>query len=61
MKPIVKIKKITKYYNNLHVLDNVSFDINEGKFVSIIGPSGCGKTTLLKIISGLIKPTNGTL
>lgn len=61
MKPIVKIKKITKYYNNLHVLDNVSFDINEGKFVSIIGPSGCGKTTLLKIISGLIKPTNGNI
>lgn len=61
MKPIVEIKKITKYYDNLHVLDNVSFDINEGEFVSIIGPSGCGKTTLLKIISGLIKPTNGNI
>lgn len=59
MKPIVVIEKITKYYNNLHVLDEISFDVNVGEFISIIGPSGCGKTTLLKIISGLIKPTKG--
>jgi NitT/TauT family transport system ATP-binding protein len=61
MKPIVEVKKITKYYNSLHVLDEISFDINKEEFVSIIGPSGCGKTTLLKIISGLIKPTKGKI
>jgi NitT/TauT family transport system ATP-binding protein len=61
MKPIVEVKKITKYYNSLHVLDEISFDINKEEFVSIIGPSGCGKTTLLKIISGLIKPTKGEI
>lgn len=61
MEPIVKLKEITKYYNSLHVLKKISFDINEGEFVSIIGPSGCGKSTLLKIISGLIKSTKGNI
>ncbi|QTN00150.1 ATP-binding cassette domain-containing protein [Sediminibacillus dalangtanensis] len=40
-------------------LDNISFTVEEGSFISILGPSGCGKTTLLSIISGLIKPTRG--
>ena len=42
-------------------LDGVSFSINKGEFVSIVGPSGCGKTTILSIISGLLKPTNGEI
>lgn len=42
-------------------LKNVSFDINDGDFVSIVGPSGCGKTTILSLISGLITPTSGKI
>ena len=43
------------YYNrNAIVLDNMSFDINNGEIISIVGKSGCGKTTLLKILVGLI-------
>jgi NitT/TauT family transport system ATP-binding protein len=42
-------------------LSNVSLQIEEGEFVSFLGPSGCGKTTLLSIISGLLKPTEGTV
>jgi len=42
-------------------LSDISFSVEEGEFVSILGPSGCGKTTLLSIISGLIKPTQGTV
>lgn len=61
MKPIIEVRNLTKYYNSLHVLNEISFNINCGEFVSIIGPSGCGKTTLLKIISGLIKPTKGEI
>lgn len=45
--------------SGIEVIDNVSFKVNEGEFVSIIGPSGCGKSTLLRIIAGLIKPTKG--
>ncbi len=41
------------------VLDNISFDVQEGEFLSILGPSGCGKTTLLKIIAGLLEPDEG--
>src|SRR5690625_2959650 len=40
-------------------LDNISFSINEGEFISILGPSGCGKTTILSIIAGILKQTEG--
>jgi NitT/TauT family transport system ATP-binding protein len=43
------------------VLDDVSFSIDSGEFVSIVGPSGCGKTTLLNIASGLLPATRGTI
>lgn len=40
-------------------LNNVSFDVNRGEFVTIVGPSGCGKSTLLKIATGLLKQSSG--
>lgn len=43
----------------MRVLDDVSFDIRDGEFVSIIGPSGCGKTTLMNIVGGFVQPTRG--
>lgn len=42
-------------------VDNVSFDVEAGTFVTLLGPSGCGKTTLLKMINRLYEPTSGTL
>ena len=42
-------------------LSDLNFDVNKSEFVSIVGPSGCGKTTILSLISGLIKPTNGEI
>jgi NitT/TauT family transport system ATP-binding protein len=45
----------------MKVVDRISFDVPPGQFLSIVGPSGCGKSTLLKILSGLVKPSSGTL
>jgi len=42
-------------------LSNLSFEVKDGEFVSIVGPSGCGKTTILSLICGLIKPTSGEI
>jgi len=45
----------------VHALKDITLDIAEGEFVSLIGPSGCGKTTLLRVIADLEKPTGGTM
>jgi len=55
-------KNITKVYDDhCLVLDNVSFEVKENEFVSLVGKSGVGKTTLLKLIIGEIKPTKGRI
>ena len=46
-------------HGSMRVLDDVSFDIRNGEFVSIIGPSGCGKTTMMNIVGGFVQPTSG--
>jgi NitT/TauT family transport system ATP-binding protein len=46
---------------NRPVLTDISFDVREGEFLSIVGPSGCGKTTLLRLLAGLLRPTRGEL
>ena len=57
----LEIKNLTKIYNNRKVLNNISFDVKKGEFLSILGPSGCGKTTLLKILIGIEKETSGNI
>lgn len=60
---MLSLKNISKYYqtggNKVSVLNNISLDINQGEFVSIMGPSGSGKSTLLNIIGMLDQPTDG--
>jgi len=63
-KAILEVNGISKHFSSpekhqLAVLNNISFSIEEGEVVAIIGPSGCGKTTLLRILSGLLKPSSG--
>ena len=60
-KNLLKLKEVYFEVNSNLVLKDINLDIDEGNFVSIIGKSGSGKTTLLKIISGLKKPTKGTV
>jgi NitT/TauT family transport system ATP-binding protein len=54
-------KTYTKNNDAIKVLDNISFDINEGEIISIVGTSGCGKSTLLNILSGVENKTSGNI
>ncbi len=58
---IIELKNIVKIYDKEKVVDDVSLSIKKGDFVTILGPSGCGKTTLLRMIAGFEKPTEGTI
>ncbi|MDQ3193367.1 MAG: ATP-binding cassette domain-containing protein [Bacteroidota bacterium] len=60
MTPVI-LKNISKYYNDKKILDNISFDIAENSINAIIGRSGSGKSTILKIINGLIIPSDGEI
>jgi putative ABC transport system ATP-binding protein len=61
---MIKLDKLTKVYRTVDIestaLNNISFEIEKGEFVSIMGPSGCGKSTLLNILGMLDKPESGS-
>lgn len=65
MKKILKIKNLRKIYHTkkaeILAVDDFSFDLYEGEFVSIVGPSGCGKSTVLSILSGLLNKSAGEI
>ena len=65
MENILEIKGLKKnYYTNtgeILAINDFSFDLQKGKFISIVGPSGCGKSTLLSILSGLEDKTDGII
>ena len=48
-------------FGKLKILENISFEVKEGEFISIVGPSGCGKTTLLHLIQGFTKQSSGII
>lgn len=57
----LEVRNITKNFDNKNILKDISFDVKEGEFLSILGPSGCGKTTLLRILMGLETQDNGSI
>jgi NitT/TauT family transport system ATP-binding protein len=60
--PLIVIDRVGKTYGNGTVaLDDISFDVSEGQFVSLVGPSGCGKSTLLRMVAGLGPITSGQI
>ncbi|WP_130862775.1 ABC transporter ATP-binding protein [Bacilliculturomica massiliensis] len=56
---LISLRNVTVEYDGDQVLKNLSLDINDKEFVTLLGPSGCGKTTTLKIIGGFVNPKEG--
>ena len=57
---IVEVRNLSKIYGqDVHALDSINLKFPAGQMTTLLGPSGCGKTTLLKIIAGLLEPTDG--
>ncbi len=57
----VRLERVTKDFGETVAVDDLSLDIPEGEFFSMLGPSGCGKTTTLRMIGGFEEPTRGTI
>ena len=58
---ILEVRNLTKVFGGLTAVSDLSFDVEKGKIVSLIGPNGAGKTTAFSMITGLVKPTAGTV
>lgn len=59
MAAIIEYKNVSKLYGSKKAVDDISLQIEEGEFLTVIGSSGCGKTTLMKMINGLVEPDTG--
>ena len=59
MSELLRCENLSKNYGNLRALDNVTFTLESGRIVGLLGPNGSGKTTLIKILNGLLTPSNG--
>jgi putrescine transport system ATP-binding protein len=60
-KPFIQFENVTKRFGDFVAVDNLSLDIYEREFFSLLGPSGCGKTTLLRMLAGFEAPSEGRL
>lgn len=59
--PLIRFENVTKKYGDFTAIDNLSLDIYEREFYSLLGPSGCGKTTLMRLLAGFETPTEGRI
>ena len=61
MNPVLQVKGLSKSFDGLDAVSNVSFDVNRGELLAIIGPNGAGKTTCFNMLMGQLKPTAGSV
>ena len=61
MKANIKLSNISKHFNHIIALDNVSLEAFKGEVLALVGDNGAGKSTLIKILSGVLKPDNGLI
>ena len=60
-KPIIKLENISLSFKNRSILENISFNLNQGQILGLLGPNGVGKSTIFNIITGLLKPNLGSI
>ena len=60
-KPILKLQNISLSFQNRQILENISFEINQGEIFGMLGPNGVGKSTIFNLVTGLIKPDKGDI
>jgi len=59
--PFLRVRDLFKHFGKFTALKNISLDVHKGEFVCFLGPSGCGKTTLMRMLIGVTRPTDGEL
>ena len=57
----LSVQNVVKRFKEFPAVNDVSFEVETGKFFSILGPSGCGKTTLLRMVAGFQEPSSGRI
>ncbi len=60
-KPLIEFKNVTKRFGDFTAIDNLTLDIYEREFFALLGPSGCGKTTMMRMLAGFEKPSDGEI
>jgi len=58
---VIEIENLSKYFGEVHAVDQVNFHVNEGEIFGFLGPNGAGKTTTIRMMTGVLKPTNGQI
>ena len=58
---MIHVENLTKYYDQVCAVDQIRFDIDKGEIVGLLGPNGAGKTTTLRMLTGFLRPTSGTI
>lgn len=61
MTPLILATNLTKYFEDFRAVNSVSFEVKEGEIYGLLGPNGAGKTTTLRMLSGILRPTVGSV
>lgn len=59
--PMIEVDNLTKYYGDFPAIENISFTVNRGEILGFLGPNGAGKTTAMRVLTGFMPPTSGSV